>query len=179
MLPEARDPIDLAMRTRRKEDDHTMEAEISPALPPLRLERFLLGRSTACGFFEDRFGTVRRRMSITLDGQMDGATLVMDERFVFDDGAREHRIWRITPEGAEGYHATADDMIGSAKGRATPDGVAWSYLFSLQIGARRLPVRFSETFTLLDHDTMINRAQVTKFGVRIGATTIVFRRQGS
>jgi Protein of unknown function (DUF3833) len=141
----------------------------------LRLEQFLLGASSAVGMFEDRFGAVRRRMAITLDGRMDGATLVLDEHFTFDDGERERRVWRITPQGDAGYVATADDMIGVARGQATANGVAWSYRFSLRIGARRLKVRFHETFTLVSPDVMINRARVTKFGIQIGATTIVFK----
>jgi Protein of unknown function (DUF3833) len=146
------------------------------ALPPLRLESFLLGRTTAEGRFEDPFGVVRRRMAITLDGWMDGATLALDERFVFDDGATERRMWRITPSGATGYTAQADDMIGVAHGGVTADGVGWSYLFNLQIGARRYRVRFHETFALVDADTMVNRARVTKFGILLGRTTIVFHR---
>ncbi len=147
---------------------------LAPA--PLRLEAFFAGRSTGVGMFEDRFGAVRRRMAITLQGHMDGDTFNLDEDFLFDDGAREHRVWRITPVGADGYRATADDMIGEASGRATAQGVAWSYLFQLNIGARRLPVRFSETFTLVDADVLVNRARVTKFGILLGRNTIIFRR---
>lgn len=143
-------------------------------LPPLRLESFLLGRTTAEGHFEDPFGVVRRRMAITLDGQMEGATLLLEENFTFDDGATERRMWRITPDGATGYTAQADDMIGTARGAVTADGVRWSYLFNLSIGARRYRVRFDETFELVDAHTMLNRARVTKFGILLGRTRIVF-----
>lgn len=156
-----------------------MAEEVTIAPPPLRLEQYFLGASTAVGMFEDRFGAVRRRMSIALDGRMDGDTFVLDERFLFDDGEQERRIWRITPQGQSAYSATADDMIGSASGETGVNGVAWSYLFSLRIGARRLKVRFHETFTPVSADVMINRARVTKFGILIGRTTIVFRRNAT
>jgi predicted HAD superfamily phosphohydrolase len=141
----------------------------------LRIENFLLGKSTAEGVFQDFTGRVRRRFSVELEGAMDGSTLVLHEAFVFDDGATENRVWRISPQG-ERYTATADDMVGEARG-AVRDGVlAWSYVFNLKLGARRLRVRFRETFLQTADDVVLNSARVSKFGFEIGRTTIIFRK---
>jgi Protein of unknown function (DUF3833) len=151
---------------------------VSPlaAASGLRIERFLLGRSQADGVFQDFTGRVRSRFAIRLDGRLDNGVLVLSEDFLFDDGAVDQRVWRITPEGDEEYAATAGDMIGVARGRARGGVLRWSYLFSLKLGARRLRVRFHDTFVQLADDTLLNTARITKFGFELGRTSILFRR---
>jgi len=154
----------------------------APAVNPLpagdpRIERFLLGRSRAEGVFQDFTGRIRRRFAIQLDGRLDGGALVLSEHFLFDDGATEQRVWRITPIGAGGYSANADDMIGDARGAVRGGVLRWSYLFSLKLGARRMRVRFHDTFVQTAEDTLLNVARVTKFGFELGRSTLIFRRQ--
>ncbi len=152
------------------------------ATPPLsathepRLEHYLLGRSIAHGMFQDFRGAIRRRFHIEIEGALEGSALVVDERFLFDDGGVDERRWRIEILPAGAYSATAGDMIGEARG-VTRDGVLrWSYLFSLAIGERRWRVRFHDAFMAISEDALLNVAHVTKFGAPIGRTTIVFER---
>lgn len=140
-----------------------------------RIEEFLLGRSQAEGFFQDFTGRIRRRFSVELEGRLDDGVLVLSEDFLFDDGATEQRVWRIMPVGAEGYTASADDMIGEAHGGVRSGVLRWSYLFSLKLGARRLRVRFRDTFVQIAGDALLNTASITKFGFELGRTTIIFR----
>jgi len=141
-----------------------------------RIERFLLGRSRAEGVFQDFTGRIRRRFAISLEGRMDDGALVLSEDFLFDDGATEHRVWRITPAAGDAYSANADDMIGEARGAVSGGVLRWSYLFSLKLGARRMRVRFHDTFIQTADDTLLNVARVTKFGFELGRSTIIFRR---
>lgn len=149
------------------------------ALPAdeLRIERFLLGRSHAEGVFQDFTGRVRRRFAVTLEGRSEAGVLVLREDFRFDDGEIESRVWRISPHSGGNYTATAGDMIGEARGGLRGGLLRWSYLFSLKLGARRLRVRFHDTFVQLADDVLLNVARVTKFGFELGRTTIIFRRE--
>ncbi|MGE0594859.1 MAG: DUF3833 family protein [Hyphomonadaceae bacterium] len=151
-------------------------------LPPalsgdFRIERFLLGRSDADGVFQDFTGRIRRRFAIALEGRAENDVLVLTEQFLFDDGETDQRVWRIERLASGDYAATADDMIGTAHGGVRGGVLRWSYLFSLQLGARRLRVRFHDTFVKLSDDVLLNTARVCKFGFEIGRTTIVFRRR--
>jgi hypothetical protein len=141
-----------------------------------RLEHYLLGRSRAAGLFQDFSGAVRRRFDIDIHGWRDGDTLVVDETFLFDDGAVDERRWRIVIEPSGAHRATAGDMIGEARGQARNDVLRWSYLFSLQIGRRRWRVRFHDSFVELSDQFLLNRARVSKFGLPIGQVTILFAR---
>lgn len=142
----------------------------------LQIENFLLGRSQAEGVFQDFTGRIRRRFTISLDGRMDNGVLLLSEDFLFDDGATDQRVWRITPQGGGAYRASADDMLGVAHGSERDGVLRWSYLFSLNLGARRLRVRFQDTFVQIADDALLNTARISKFGFVLGRMTIVFRR---
>lgn len=142
----------------------------------LRLEQVLLGRSEAHGLFQDFTGAIRRRFAVELDGHIEGGVLVLREDFLFDDGETDLRVWRIVPREGGRYTATANDMIGEARGGLRGGLMKWSYLFSLKIGARRIRVRFHDTFVQISDDAVLNTARITLFGFEIGRTTIVFRR---
>ena len=45
------------------------------------------GADRAWGQFQDRFGEVRRRFRVEVDGTWDGETLTLVEDFVYNDGA--------------------------------------------------------------------------------------------
>lgn len=107
---------------------------------------------------------------------MEDGVLVLTEDFLFDDGETERRVWRIQPRDGGAYTATAGDLIGEARGAVRGGALRWSYLFSLKLGARRLRVRFRDTFVQVADDVLLNEARVTKFGFELGRTTIVIRR---
>ncbi|MDX2276552.1 MAG: DUF3833 family protein [Hyphomonadaceae bacterium] len=147
-----------------------------PAGDP-QIERFLIGRTQGEGLFQDFTGRVRRRFAITLDGRMDNGVLVLTEDFVFDDGETDQRVWRIVRNADGAYTATAGDLIGEARGVVRGGALRWTYLFSLKIGAKRLRVRFRDTFIQVADNVLLNEARVTKFGFEIGRTTIIIRRE--
>ena len=94
------------------------------ATPQLVIEEYFAGETQAWGLFEDRFGTIRRQFSVDIVGTWDGEFLTLDEKFVFEDGERDRRIWKIRKTSDKTYTGTADDVIGEATGRASGNGHA-------------------------------------------------------
>ena len=152
------------------------QPESRPFDRPFRIETFFLGRSRASGVFHDRFGTLRTRFVAEIEGAFEGDEFVLAERFLYDDGRRESRTWRIRPHDGGTYHGRADDIVGLATGQATASSIDWRYVLSLKIGARRWNMNFEDSFLLVG-DMVINRARMSKFGIRLGEATIVFRRE--
>jgi hypothetical protein len=145
--------------------------------PHFRLETFFEGQTRAWGIFEDRFSNLRRQFTVDIDGTWDGETLTLVEDFVYDDGEEERRVWVIRRDGEHGYTGEADGVIGPASGRAYGNTVNWRYHFDLVVGGRSFKVHFDDwMFLQPDGETMINRAHVTKWGIRIGTASIFFRR---
>ena len=141
-----------------------------------RLEDFFAGRSTAWGLFQDRSGKIRRRFQIEALGVWKLGTLTLTEDFSYDDGQTERRVWHIKKTGDDRYEGVANDVIGAAQGTISGNALHWTYRFALKVGRRSITVRFDDWLLRLDDDLLINRAQVSKFGIRIGDVTCVFRK---
>lgn len=140
------------------------------------LESFFAGAAKAYGVVHDRFGTLKRRFDVEIEGRWDGRNLRLEEDFAYDDGSRELRVWEIVKTGERHYEGTCPEVIGRARGAIDGDSFTWHYRFALPIGSRRVDVRFDDWFCLLERDLLLNRARISKFGILLAEATIVFRR---
>nr|WP_245987083.1 DUF3833 domain-containing protein [Azospirillum thermophilum] len=143
--------------------------------PELRIEEYFAGRTNAWGIFEDRFGTLRREFTVTIDGRWDGRELVLDEQFLYSDGETDRRVWRITRTGEHDYEGSAGDVIGTATGKAYGNALNWSYDMDLKVGDGTWRVRFDDWMFLQPGGVLINRANVYRWGVWIGTVTLFFQ----
>ena len=119
---------------------------------------------------------MRRQFKVTIDGTWDGKTLTLDERFKYDDGETDQRIWRITKLGKGKYEGTAADVIGIATGEASGNALNWRYDMDLKGGDGSLKVTFNDWMFLQSDGVLINRARVSKLGVEIGSVTLFFKK---
>ncbi len=143
----------------------------------LDLERFFAGQTVARGQFQDRFGTVRQRFDVAIEGVWDGEMLTLTEDFVYDDGSTEQRIWRLRKTGAQTWEGTADGVQGLATGEERGDTFNWRYTIDLPVsegGTVRL--RFDDWMWLLSEDRLLNRAYAYRAGIYIGDVVILFER---
>ncbi len=172
--------------TRAAPDDQRLRRHL-PALPvavaaedgaaPFDLLTFLEGRVQAWGVFEDRTGRVRRRFAVELEGRWVAGRLVVEEAFAFDDGATETRSWQLERDGATAFHGTGTDVVGPVEGRNGPGSARMRYRFRLRLGGHPLTVALDDRYHRLDAARALNRATLSKFGVRLGELTIVFERR--
>lgn len=142
----------------------------------LDLERFFDGTLVAHGQFQDRFGTVRARFRVDMEGHWDGQTLRLDEDFTYDDGRKDNRVWTLTKTGPEEWQGTAPDVIGVATGREKGDTFNWTYTVDLPQGDSTLRVQFDDWMWKMSESRLINRAYVSKLGVTVGEVIIFFEK---
>ncbi|WP_285671603.1 DUF3833 domain-containing protein [Paralimibaculum aggregatum] len=145
--------------------------------PELELERFLEGRLTAHGVFQDRFGTLRRSFVVDVLGVWDGETLTLTEDFLYEDGSTERRVWRLVQTSAESWAGTAAGVVGEATGEEAGNAFNWRYTIDLETPDGTLRAHFDDWLWQLDDRVMVNRAYVTKYGIEIGQLSIYFRRE--
>lgn len=154
-----------------------MNASFAAPFPQtLDIARFFDGRIGAQGVVIDRRGRHRRRFHVDIEGRRENGSLVLNEHFSFDDGATDQRVWRI--EGGNGsLSGTAGDVVGTARGELDGAALRWRYRLMLPLGRRRVTVDFDDVMVLTDHDTMVSRGVIRKFGLRMAEVVIVFRRR--
>ncbi|MEQ9315739.1 MAG: DUF3833 domain-containing protein [Henriciella sp.] len=141
-----------------------------------RLEDYFLGQTTAYGIFEDRFGKIRRQFKVDITGTIENSTLTLAENFYYDDGERDTRTWTIEILGDGVYRGTANDVPDMAEGRAVGNAFNWKYKVDLKVDGDTWNVGFDDWMYLLQDDVLLNRAYVTRYGIRIGEVTIAFQK---
>lgn len=108
---------------------------------------------------------------------MDGATLRLEQDLSFSDGVRQHRSWRIRKVDAHHYEATANDIIGIARGEARGNTFNWSFVLALSPGNPLANVRMTQTMSLQpDGRSLVNHTTIRKLGVVVARVNETFRR---
>ncbi len=144
--------------------------------PRFVLENYFDGKTKAWGMFHDRFGNLKRSFKVDIIGILDNDTLTLDEKFVYDDGEKESRIWSIKILGNNKYSGTADDVIGEATGISSGNALNWKYKLNLKVKESTVVVDFDDWMFLQDDNILMNRAEVKKWGIVLGVVSITFKK---
>ncbi len=142
--------------------------------PEFILEDYFNGKVEAWGLFHDRFGNLQRQFKVDIIGKLNSNQLILDEKFIYDDGEKDRRVWTIDILGEKKYTGRADDVVGSASGVARGNALNWKYELLLKVKNSKIKVDFDDWMFLQERGVLINRAVVKKFGINIGVVTITF-----
>ncbi|MDZ7890775.1 MAG: DUF3833 domain-containing protein [Rhodoferax sp.] len=145
--------------------------------PVLDLKEYFNGTLDAYGVFTDRSGSVVKRFTVVMNCSWQGDQGVLDEDFTYSDGTKQKRIWRLTRLADGRYTGTADDVIGTAQGQARGNAFYWAYTLSLPVDGSVYEVRFDDWMYLMTDKVMLNKATMSKFGVKLGEVTLSFTRR--
>lgn len=152
--------------------------DFQDSLPALNLEEYFTGQVRAWGIFQDRSGQIRRQFTVDIHGYMDGDELVLEEDFVYRDGEESRRVWRLKRVGPHHYEGRAEDVDGVAAGVLHGQAFNFRYTLRLNVGERAWRVHFNDWMFMHEDGVLINRAEMSKFGIRLGAVTLFFRKDG-
>lgn len=151
----------------------------APALPketgpkPFVLEQALAGPSVARGEIRTITG-VHRPFTARLNGSWDGKNFVLEEDFLFDDGQKDKKTWRLKRVGEGRYEGAREDVVGIAKGYQ--DGAAFRLEYDIRLpkkdGTPGRKVRFRDVMVLTADDVVINNATIGYFGLHVGGVNL-------
>lgn len=144
--------------------------------PALDLKTYFNGPLTGHGIFTDRNGVVKARFVVHMQGSWSGEQGVLDEDFLYSDGRKEKRVWRLTHHGQGRYTGRADDVVGEAQGQSAGNALRWAYTLRLPVDGKVYEVQFDDWMYLVDERVMLNKAEMRKFGFRLGEVTLSFHK---
>ena len=146
--------------------------------PALDLSEYFNGTLDAYGIFTDRSGAVVKRFTVLMkcrwemiDGKKVGT---LDESFEYSDGTKQKRIWKLTEVSPGKYIGKADDVVGEAIGESAGNALNWTYTLALPVDKDIYNVQFNDWMYLVTPKVMINKAQMSKFGIYLGEVTLSF-----
>lgn len=149
-------------------------AQYAAEKPALDLRRYFNGTLDAYGIFTDRSGAVVKRFTVVMRCTWNGDEGVLDEDFIYSDGTTQKRIWRLKHLGNGRYSGRADDVVGEAIGETSGNAFRWGYTLALPVDGKVWEVQFDDWMYLMDDRVMLNKAEMSKFGIRLGEVTLSF-----
>lgn len=152
-------------------------ADFAGEKPVLDLAEYFNGRIDGYGMFQDRSGQVVKRFTVVMDCSWQGNKGVLDEAFTYSDGTTERRIWNLIRSEGGMYTGTAGDVVGVAQGQTAGNAFHWNYTLNLPVDGKTWEVQLDDWMYLIDERTMLNRATMSKFGVRVGDLTLSFTKR--
>ena len=146
--------------------------------PALDIREYFTGPVKAWGILQDWRGHVTRRFTVDLHGAWDGDTGTLDEYFRYDDGESDRRTWHITKDADGRYTGRADDIDGTAQGKASGFAVRWAYKMKLDVKGTTYRIAFDDWMFRLEADgVLFNRSYLKKFGLTVAELTIFMQKQ--
>ncbi len=149
-------------------------ADYAAEWPLLDLAEYFNGTVTAHGLFTNRSGRVVKRFAVVMKCAWQGDEGVLDEDFTYSDGTRQKRVWRLKKLADGRYTGTAADVVGTASGQTAGNAFHWKYTLSLPVDGQVYEVQFDDWMILMDDKVMLNKAVMSKFGLRLGEVTLAF-----
>lgn len=151
-------------------EDHAQER------PVFNFKQYFNGKLIAHGMVSDRSGNVLRRFVVTMNCNWVGDSGTLDEQFVYSDGELQHRLWRVREQADGQFIGTADDVVGQAVGASSGSAFNWRYTLKLPVRGDVYDVQFDDWLHQIDERTVLNKAVMSKFGVRVGEVILSFSK---
>jgi hypothetical protein len=142
--------------------------------PRLIIEDYLSGNVKAWGILQNRSGKVIRQFSADLTGKWDGEKLILDEKFNWTDGEVQKRQWKINKIDEHNYEGTAGDVVGIAKGYSYGPAFKFEYVLLVPVKGKEMKITFDDWIFMQDDKVAINKATMTKFGIKVAELTVLF-----
>ena len=89
----------------------------------------------------------------------------------------QKRVWTLAEIAPGRYSGTASDVISQASGELAGNALNWRYTLALPVDGKIYHVQFDDWMYLMDDKVMLNRAQMSKFGIYLGEVTLAFYKR--
>ena len=144
--------------------------------PQLVAEEFFNGKLLAHGVVKNRGGQVIRYFSASIDASWSDGIGSLDEKFVFDDGEQQTRLWTLKPTGDNNYVATAGDVIGDGKMKVAGNSVFLDYVLRVPYDGDSIDLRIDDRMYLVSERVLLNESIMTKWGFEVGSILLVIEK---
>jgi len=153
-------------------------ADYANEKPALDMRTYFNGKVDAYGVFTDRSGKVVKRFTVVMDCSWSGPpgqeVGVLDEAFTYSDGTKDRRVWTLKRPLEGKYTGTASDVLGTANGEVQGNAFRWGYTLLLPVDGKTIEVQFDDWMYLMNDKVMLNLAEMSKFGFKLGEVNLTF-----
>ena len=145
----------------------------TPAFEP---ETFFRGALTAHGVVKNYAGFASRSFVAEITACWSEGVGTLDERFVFDDGELQTRIWTLSEKSDGSYSATAGDVRGVGTAQVSGNAMFLNYVLTVQLSDGTIDLAVDDRMYLVSENVLINESSLKKFGVPVGGILLTIIR---
>jgi hypothetical protein len=149
-------------------------ANTAPAFDPMT---FWTGRTASWGVVENGDGAPTAIITTTTEGTAEGVDGLHMVQHVVTHGKDSVRDWHIRRLGNNQFEATANDVVGTARGSPSGRTLHWTWILATKPGNCLFNVRMEQWMYLADNGTLLNRTIITKLGMRLAEVSEQFVRR--
>ncbi|MFT6733740.1 MAG: hypothetical protein ACJAS9_001930 [Polaribacter sp.] len=143
--------------------------------PSFVFEEFFTGNMCAWGTVKDRNNQVTRKFIADIKAYKENSMIVLDERFSFDDGEKQTRVWKFETQNNQ-ISGVAGDVVGSATGVVYGDSLNLSYRLLIQMEDDSIEIEMDDWLHLIDENTLMGTTKMSKWGFNVGEINILMRK---
>jgi hypothetical protein len=142
----------------------------------LDLRHYLNGTLEGAGVVINWRGESTDSFVVKIRASWQGSLGKIEEEYTYSDGRAERRILIIDYYRDDAFTATADDILGRAKGRTNTKQLSMQYTQKLKSKSRTLTLRMFDKRYLLNEQVMIVKIRMRKWGVNVGEILMTLRK---
>lgn len=152
--------------------------DFTSTTPEFIPQHYFNGPLKAYGLVKDRNGKILRTFKGELVGSWDANGVgTLDEHFVYNDGEKLHRTWKMKPNGEKTFIATAGDIVGNAHMEARGNTVMIDYTMRIPYGNGTLDIDVRDWLHLQSDGVILNHSKMKKFGIEVGELVITIIKE--
>lgn len=146
---------------------------------PLLNTDYFLGEMSAHGIVKDWKGKVIRHFNADLAGHREGDQIILNEFFEFSDGEKQRRRWVFQDSQKGRFEATAEDVLGPAKGEYRGNTMYMSYDLKVNSDGQSIVLSARDALYRVNAQTLLSESTLYKFGLPVAAVTLVINKRDS
>ncbi|MEE2946093.1 MAG: DUF3833 domain-containing protein [Pseudomonadota bacterium] len=145
--------------------------------PPFDLKEHLTGQILSEGLIYGPNGKVTNSFVATMVGEWDGDTGTLSEAFTYSNGATQNRKWYLKLGSGNTFTATADDIVGEAKGTVSGSTIKMTYKIVLPEDAGGHTLSVTDWLYRTESGVIMNKSEMRKFGIKVAELIATMRPQ--
>lgn len=143
--------------------------------PKVSLKTHLSGPILSEGVIFGPTGKVTNSFVAKMVGEWEDDTGTLSEEFTYSNGQRQNRKWFLKLGDDNTFTATADDIIGEARGVVSGATIKMEYQIVLPEASGGHILSVTDWLYLTENGVIMNRSELRKFGFKVAELVATMR----
>lgn len=150
-------------------------ADYADTDPTFVLNQHLAGEIVSEGLIYGPTGKMTNSFVAKMVGTWEGDTGTLTEDFTYSNGTTQSRKWFLTIGEGNTFTATAEDIVGQAKGTISGSTIKMEYKIVLPKDAGGYTLAAIDWLYLTENGVIMNKSEMRKFGIKVAELVATMR----